>query len=617
MRPILFDKNATVFTTNGIGRLMPISCEVTEERNGRFELETVVKIGCNHYEDIKHSAIIVAKPSPKRNPQAFRIYKVSKPINGRVKVKAEHIGYQLNYIPVRVFSAQGVKNALNGFVSNALEACPFRFETDLDSTASYSIALPESIRHYLGGVRGSILDVYGGEYEWDNYTVKLHKSRGHNYGVVLNYGKNITDLQQEENIQNTYTGIFPYWQSEETMVTLPEPVRSSNASNFPFNRTIVKDFSDQFNDVPTQAQLLSAAQSYIEKNGIGVPSVSVTVSFVDLAQTEEYKDVLALQDVELCDTITVRFLELGVDANAKVTKTVYDVLSERYVTIGVGNVRSNLARTIEDQISAMDYTASIDDTKRSIDRATGVLNAGRKGHFIIGRNAEGWSNEAIFVDNENIASALRTLRINMNGIGFSSNGINGPYYQSWTMDGHFSLGGLNNAYGVFHILDGNGVEIGRWDKDGINAVGGKFSGNIEGSKITGSSFGTKSDAFYVLEEEHDGSMRPVIGLGGWTSEDNVIYSNWIGDNENPATNDTSVAGDVAAMNGDTGDAGFRRLYLLDGDRTRNVGDILSDYGRRIKALEDNSGGDPNPTQGGQGGGSGEDLPGNGEGPVNP
>jgi len=210
------------------------------------------------------------------------------------------------------------------------------------------------------------------------------------------------------------------------------------------------------------------------------------------------------------------------------------------------------------------------------------------------------------------------LRINQNGIGFSSTGYQGPYYQAWTNDGHLSLGGINNQQGWLSILDATGVEIGRWNKDGIYANGGTFTGDITGSKITGSSFGTKQDTFYVIEEEVDGEMRPVIGLGGWTSEDNVIYSNWIGDNENPATNDTSVAGDVAAMNGDTGDAGFRRLYLLDGDRTRNVGDILSDYGRRIKALEDNSGGDSNPTQGGQGGsGSGEGLPGNGEGTVDP
>lgn len=224
MNPVLFSPNSTVFNTNGIGRLTPISCTVTEERNSIFELDMTVKIGCNHFEDIKQSAIIIAKPSPGRSPQPFRIYYVSRPIGGKVKIKAEHLSYWLNYIPVMPFSTlNGAQNALNGFRTNAAESCPFTFWTDIASSASYLITAPESIRHYLGGVRGSIIDVFGGEYEWDGYTVKLHKSRGALRDVTLRYGKNITDLKQEENIANTFTGVCPYWQSTEgQLVTLPE-----------------------------------------------------------------------------------------------------------------------------------------------------------------------------------------------------------------------------------------------------------------------------------------------------------------------------------------------------------------------------------------------------------
>ena len=437
MRPILFDKNATNFTTNGIGRLTPISCSVTEERNGIFELEMVVKLGCDHFSYIKHSYIIVAKPSPSRNPQPFRIYSVSRPINGKVKVKAQHLSYWLNYIPVMPFSAQSAASALNGFKTNAAESCPFSFWTDISSNSSYAVAAPESIRHYLGGVRGSILDVYGGEYEWDGFTVKLHRARGQDRGVIFRYGKNITDLRQEENIANTFTGICPYWLSTEgQMVTLPEKVvRSSNASNFPFQRTVVKDFSDKFDNAPTVEQLRAYSQSYVSMTGIGVPSVSIEVNPVDISQTEEYKDSGMIQTLELCDTVKVEFSTLGVSTIAKITKTVYDVLSERYVKLGIGDVRSSLARTIEEQMDTISYMPTTTEMHRNIDRATGVLNGGLRGYVIINRNSSGYANEILILDNDTIANAKNVIRINNAGIGFSTNGYGGPYTNAWTIDG--------------------------------------------------------------------------------------------------------------------------------------------------------------------------------------
>ena len=472
MNPVLFKANSTSFNTNGVGRLTPISCTVTEERNSIFELDMTVKIGCNHFEDIKQSAIITAKPSPGRRPQPFRIYYVSRPIGGKVKIKAEHLSYWLNYIPVMPFSTlNGAQNALNGFRTNAAESCPFTFWTDITSSASYSITAPESIRHYLGGVRGSIIDVFGGEYEWDEYAVKLHKSRGVLRDVTLRYGKNITDLRQEENIANTFTGVCPYWQSTEgQLVTLPEKViHSANASNFPFQRTITKDFSDKFDNAPTEAQLRAYTQSYVGASGVGVPSVSIDVSFVDLAQTEEYKDLLSLQEVELCDTIKVEFPELGVSTIEKITKTVYDVLAERYTKIGVGDVRSSLAKTIEEQIDTVSYMPTTEQVQRDVDRATGVLNKGRSGYVLINRNSEGYANEILFLDAQsegNLYSATNILRINQAGIGFSSNGYQGNYYQSWTLDGILSLGGVNNAYGELQILDPQGKVLCAVTKDG-------------------------------------------------------------------------------------------------------------------------------------------------------
>lgn len=469
MIPILFSPTTTDFTTNGIGRLSDaISCKVHEARNGEFELEMQYPMTGTHFDSIVHSAIIAAKPSARRSLQAFRIYKISKPLNGRVTINAQHISYQLSFIPVSPFSAASLANALTGFKTNAAEACPFTLTADFTSQSSYAVPLPVSIRSYLGGTRGSILDVYGGEWEWNNYNCILHSSRGQNNGYVIQYGKNLIDLKQEESIADTYTGLYPYWQSDDTMVTLTEKVvHASTAANFPFQRTIVKDFSDVWDNAPSEASLRSYANSYISRNGIGIPAVNLSLDFVNLADSEEYRDLLTTGNIDLCDIVTVRFSKLGVDVQSKVIDITWDVLKDRYDQIQIGDKRSTLASTIEDQMETITTLATTDDVSRTVDRATGVLNAGKRGHVIINRNAEGWANEILFLDNENLYAAVNVLRINMNGIGFSSNGYAGPYYQSWTLDGHFALGGNANCYGDFEILDASGHTLGEWDKDGL------------------------------------------------------------------------------------------------------------------------------------------------------
>lgn len=470
MIPILFPASATTFNTNGLGRLADcLTCVVSEERNGPYECEITYPVTGVHFNDIKLSSIVVVKPSPTQSLQAFRVYRMSRPMKGVVTIYLRHISYQLSFIPFKAFSASSLAGALAGFKTNALEPCPFTLTADFTSSSSYAVPLPASIRSYLGGREGSIIDVYGNgaEWEWDNYNCILHAHRGADRGVVLRYGKNITDLKQEQNIENTITGVLSYWASENVNVVLPQPVESATAANFPFPRTVVLDFSDKWESAPTQTQLLAATQSYVAQNGIGIPKVSIELSFLNLADTLEYKGTVPSEVINLCDTITVDFETLGVQTQAKIVKVEYDVLLERYNKINIGDARNSLSDTIEDQLQQMALRPTIDQTRTNIDRATGVLNSGLRGHVIINRNREGWANEILFMDDENVGRARNVLRINMNGIGFSSTGIQGPFYQSWTIDGHFALGGVNNAYGDFEILDSSGKPLGQWNKDGL------------------------------------------------------------------------------------------------------------------------------------------------------
>ena len=165
--------------------------------------------------------------------------------------------------------------------------------------------------------------------------------------MTLRYGKNITDIKQEENIQNTITGIVPYWcGGDDEVVYYNGIVEASTAANFPYRRSVPYDFSGDFETAPTAAQLRQRAERYIIRNSIGIPAVSIKVSFVALWQTEEYKDVAALQRLRLCDSLTIEYEKLGVSNTAKIVKTVYNVLLERYDSTTIGEVRSKISRQI-------------------------------------------------------------------------------------------------------------------------------------------------------------------------------------------------------------------------------------------------------------------------------
>lgn len=381
MIPILFRADATAFLSNGVGRLTDaITCEVTEERNGEFTLFMIYPITGLHYDEIKHSAIIVAKPNKSQERQAFRIYKISRPINGKVGVYANHISYDLNQIPVTPYNATGIVNALNGISANSAEPNPFLFTTTLTNTDTYFYTTkPKGARAVLGGSEESILQAFSGsaspEYQWDNYNVKLLAHRGANNGVTLRYGKNITDIKQEENIADTITAVLPFWADSETDIALWGDIqRSPYSSNYPHARTATLDLTGEFENAPTRQELNAYAYNYVQNKGI--PNVNISVSFVDLSQTEEYKNVAMLESVNLCDEVAIIFEKLGIQTTAKVIKTIWDVLAGRYVSIQVGNPKSSLASTLSATIQDVKNTSNkMVNVDVRIDKAEGKVSS--------------------------------------------------------------------------------------------------------------------------------------------------------------------------------------------------------------------------------------------------
>lgn len=447
MKPILYGATEKTFKTQGLGVLSEaISCKVTEERNGSYELEMVYPQSGKRFKELLLSRIIKAVPAYRKDPEPFRIYYISKPFNGKVKVKAEHISYQLSYIPVKPFTASNVIEAMEYLKKNSAEDNPFTFWTSKETKAKMSFDVPTSCRALLGGTSGSILDTYLGEYEFNGYTVKLHDHRGVDKGVTIRYGKNLTDVKQEESIASTITGICPYWKSEDTgeVVTLPETTISSDkANNFPYKRTVPHDFTASFKEKPTEAQLREKAQAYVRQTGFGVPDVSIDVSFVMLSQFEGYKDIALLEAVNLCDTVSVYFEPLEISAKAKVIKTVYNVLNDTYDSITLGNAKNSLTKVIEDIKQDTDdkITEETSARKKAIAELIKKVEAG-KGLYLTDKGQDG-AHDWYLHDKPELADSQTIIRINDGGMIFSVDG--GKTYNGISWDGDAIL---NKIYAI-------------------------------------------------------------------------------------------------------------------------------------------------------------------------
>lgn len=458
MIPILYTANETDFSHCGIGALSEMtSCAVTEERNGAFECEFKYPVDGKLFAEIQEFCIVKAKPNEMSDPQLFRIYASSKPINGIVTYRAEHISYELSGYPVESISVENAtaRAAMNAILNATLIAHRYTAQSDIELLKSTTIDR-KSARAALGGVEGSVLSLWGGEFEFDNFTVKLHKERGRKTGIKIAYGKNITDIKQEANVAGVYTAVYPYakyttqptdgqTEPEEITVLLPEKILySQKASKAAGERVCIKDFSESFNGATeiTVEQLRTKAQNWVETSGFDVPSINITVSFENLWQSPEYEQYALLERCGLCDTVSVEFPALNISTTAKIIKTKYDVLSEKYLQITLGSARANFADTVKDTSAAIEQTkqeikqssAKVEvDFKKAIDDATKAIT-GQSGGYVVLNPAKN-PQEILIMDAPTIAAAKRVWRWNSGGLGYSKNGYNGPFETAITQDG--------------------------------------------------------------------------------------------------------------------------------------------------------------------------------------
>lgn len=441
MIPILYPANETQFQTNGLGALKDVKmCEVHEVLNGEYELTMEYPVTGQRFEDIKKTRLVLAKPSPQEDPQPFEIYKIDKALNGNVTIYAQHISYRLSLIPVAPFTASSPLEAVQKITQKAFLTVPFTITVDTTRTGEFSLEQPKSAR----AVIGDLLTKYGLEVRWSGFNVYLATIRGADNGVKISYGKNLTELSHESDIQETATGIVPYWTGMGGTGTGTDTlvgdlyIDPDKDQRYPYSRVITYDFSNWFPEghVPTKSELNQAAVQYMANYQNGLPDETTNLSFIPLWLTEEFKDRASVEMVSLGDTIRVTSENIGADITARIVEVTWDVLKERYEDLITGKARSGLSEQftkVEEKIE--NDTALKTAMQIAIDKATDMITGNNGGYIKFQYDADGKPYEMLVMDTDDIATAQNVWRFNQAGLGHSSNGYNGPYSLAMLMDG--------------------------------------------------------------------------------------------------------------------------------------------------------------------------------------
>lgn len=385
--------------TNGKGVLFPIEATVEEDLNGVYELKFKFTVDEKRYKELSIGSIVRCNAGEREGIQLFRVVEISKERKGIISVYAQHISYDLNKLVVRPFTSVGAINTCNALVSNTIDNTGFTIETNLtDTTKEFKTEIPHPFRACLGGIDNSIISLFGCELEWDNLKVKVVSRRGTDTNVRVAYGKNLVDLQQDENIENTYNCCIGYAQYNEEVEGQEgkESVTRYCIGNMQYLETnttpkaLVVDFSKEFDkdNVPTVAAVDQLALNYMTQNAINVPKVSLKVSFVALWQTNEYKNFAPLEMVGLGDTLKVDFPKLNVSADARVVKRVWNVLTERYDTLELGDPKATLSSVLSQTTTAITNVEKEADSNTLLAENAMIVAQGKQDKLIAGANIQ-------------------------------------------------------------------------------------------------------------------------------------------------------------------------------------------------------------------------------------
>lgn len=527
MIPIILNKNHSLQdlvtrNTGGIGELPEaFSADAVEEANGLKEASFKIPTSALHYKDISKGSYIKIKDDEYHDPQIYEVYRITKPMNGIVTVRMQHISYILGKATVLPFTSTGVATTISNMQSHLVGTFPFTMDTDIANSSSvFKLDIPRSFRGTIAGWRGSLLDVFGGELDWDNLNVHLLRSRGRDNGVRIEYGKNLVDIEQEESIAEVYDAVLGYAVVDD--VTTCGTVQKITTTNSP--RTLNVDFSNQFgaNNPPTVTQLNTLAMQYAVANGVGRPHINLNIKFAPLWKTDEYKDVSQLERVGLFDTVHVYFEKLGVDAEAKVITTHYDFINEKPISIELGDAKPNLNKMLGEQVGmvAEEQRKEVNAVESAMnDLSSAILNS--LGLFVTKVEKSGGGYQYYLHNKPNLNESQYQWTINAGGFAVSQD-----YGASWR------TGIDSDGNAVFNSIAANRINA-------MTITGSEISGGlITGTEIDSGDMywfkGTANEArMYAARWTWEGANCKGVYLGSgawWCNAGNahhIMYNNFI------------------------------------------------------------------------------------------
>ena len=511
MYPILYETvtPGVVPTHFGLGTLTDcLSCTVQEARNGVYELELVYPASGIHLNDIQPRRVIKAKPNFTDDPQLFRIYKIGKVMQGKVTVYAKHISYDLSGYVIESGSAHNCAGACT-VLANATSG--FTITTDKTVNAEWSVKYPSSVRSWLGGKEGSLLDVYGtGEYKYDHFDVRLLLHRGTNRGVTIRYGKNLTELTQELNSENLVTGVIAYYKDSEDNITKAPKV--STGLVLDCAKDYALDCSSDFEETPTVQDLTDKANAYIQNHILTNIVSNIKLNFAQISQLKDR--------VDLCDTVSIYLEALGISATAQCIQTKWDVLEEKYIQTEFGEPKTNITDTIISISNTADEAVTPNKMIEAINNATSKITGNQGGYVVFhDTNADKKPDEILVLDNLDIDQAVKVWRWNVAGLGYSNTGYDGTYVIALTNDGKIVADRITTG-----TLDCSTITVENLSASAINTgilqdTAGKNSWNLTTGAATFTSLDisiggvTKDVGTAIQDETNSNTIRTKFAAG--------------------------------------------------------------------------------------------------------
>ena len=501
---ILHDKTNNNWNSQGLGPLNEaMNPQVTRERNGAYELNFSYPVKGVLFKELLMGRWIVADAGPSQTAKAqrFEIAEITKPKNGIVTVYCEHYRYQFLRSIVKIgpkIENQSAQTVLNQLLVQMEPKGDFGFTSDIATKSSIDFTDPakfNNAQEVLGGVQGSILDNFGGEYLFNNNQVKLLSNAGVERNVIIAYGKNLTDISQEESIESTYTSVYGWAKmdgEDGQIITLSEIyIDSDYVDNYTQRRIKMVDFSQ---DKPANTtDLRNLVTKYIKNNKVGIPKVNIKTSYVDLASSVMDAQLKNLEEIDLCDWVTVLFNELEINTSAQIIKTVWNVALDKFDSLELGEASTNMSKVISDSQPDLnnitDKIGWLDDAQKE---ASDILNNPGKGNVVIYPSLAD-PQEILIMDTKDVNTAKNVWKWNSGGLGFSSTGYKGTYGLAMTNNGAIVADRMTT--GTLRALNIIGVSISGSDITGTNIIGGLIKGaqfvqnDNTGSAVLGMKYG--------------------------------------------------------------------------------------------------------------------------------